>query len=381
MLDEISIERQLQREKTFSPKFCPKPICQNHFPDRASKNFYKIHGWKRLKRFPYQSRRFQCKDCRTTFCYSLFHLHYRQKVWGANEKIWDFHQLGVSRRETARRINRSEKLVRVRLRNMARFAELKHNQWSEKMTILEPIVFDGLENFSFSQFDPNNINHAVGKKSLFVYDFNFSPINRKGRMSPAQVIKKRKLELKHGKYPVDSIRQSTRKIFKRLFAKSAGDLTLYTDRHYQYRRVVEEDLRDCKITHLKVSSKIHRNFRNDLFAVNNIDLQARHNLAAFKRETIAFSKHEVAMQDAFCLYIIYRNYMRPKFWGTHRSDPLSAVKSPAMELGITKKILSFKEFFRDRVLPTQTNLHEDARDRYDRKSPTTRRVIAAAPAI
>lgn len=272
-------------------------------------------------------------------------------------------------------------MVRTRLRNMARFAELKNAKLSQELKIEEPIVYDGLENFSFSQYDPNNINHAVGKNSLFTYDYNFSPINRKGRMSDRQKGRKQHLEKQFGKYPVDSIRVKTKAIFERLLARSKGPLTIFSDRHFQYRRVVEEDLAGKAICHIKVSSKIHRNFKNHLFAVNNIDLQARHNLAAFKRETIAFSKHEIAMLDSFTLYSTYRNYMRPKFWGTHRSDPESAKKSPAMELGITKKILSFDEFFRDRVLPSQVTLNEDARARYSRQMHISRRKIALAPAI
>ncbi len=284
-------------------------------------------------------------------------------------------------RSIARKIKKTEHLVRIRIRNMSRFAELKHAKLSSYLKIEEPIVYDGLENFSFSQYDPNNINHAVGKRSLFIYDFNLAPLNRKGRMSAYQVKKKARLERLHGHYARDAIRTSTTRIFRRLVERAKDrDLTIYSDRHFQYVRSVEIDLANEKITHIKISSKIHRNFHNPLFAVNNIDLQARHNRAAFKRETIAFSKHEIAMQDSFNLYATYRNYMRPKFWGTHRSDPKCSITSPAMELGIADRIYTFKEFFRDRVLPTQVKLNEDAQNRHDRIFAGTRRVIARATA-
>ena len=379
MLDEVSIERQLQREERFKPPFCPNPSCKHHFD--PSENFFTRYGLKPLKRFPYCSQRFCCKSCGRTFSFSLFFLQYRQKVWGCNKQIWDFHQLGVAKREIARRIGHNEKMVRLRLLAMSRWVELKHAKLTQDLSIEEPIVYDGLENFSYSQFDPNNINQAVGKKSLFIYDFNFAPINRKGRMSEFQERKKAFLDKTHGSYPKNAIRTSTRRILARLVERAKGQLVLYSDRHFQYRRVVEEDLRQKNICHIKISSKIHRNYQNPLFAVNNIDLQARHNLAAFKRETIAFSKHEIAMQDSFNLYAAYRNYMRPKFWGTHRSDPMSSKKSPAMELGITEKILSFAEFFSERVLPTQVLLNEDAKDRFLRKNSTSRRVIALVPAF
>jgi hypothetical protein len=115
--------------------------------------------------------------------------------------------------------------------------------------------------------------------------------------------------------------------------------------------------------------------------LHNIDLQARHNQAAFKRETIAFSKHEIAMQDSFTLYAAYRNYMRPKFWGTHRSDPECTKKSPAMELGMVDKILSFTDFFSERARKGHVKLTEDASDRFNRKFPYGRRTIATAPAF
>jgi len=243
------------------------------------------------------------------------------------------------------------------------------------LKIAEPIVYDGLENFSYSQYDPNNVNHAVGKNSLFTYDFNLAPLNRKGRMSLRQESKKKELNRKFGSYPRDAIRTSTRRIFERLFQKSER-LVLVTDRHFQYRSVVEEDMKKKQIEHIKVSSKIHRNYRNKLFSVNNVDLQVRHNLAAYKRETIAFSKHTIAMLESFVLYTTFRNFMRPKFWGTHRSDPKCSVTSPAMELGLANKILTFEDFFKTKTAVTQVTLNEDWMALYLRTDPHCRRKIA-----
>lgn len=259
---------------------------------------------------------------------------------------------------------------------MAQWAILKHSKFTENLLIQEPIVYDGLENFSFSQYDPNNLNHAVGKRSLFTYDFNFCPINRKGRMSPRQQGRKQSIEREFGPYPKNAIRTSTAAILRRLHDKAKAPFTLFSDRHFQYRRAIDLDLGELKIQHIMVSSKIARNFQNPLFAVNNIDLQARHNLAAFKRETIAFSKHSIAMMENFSLYACYRNYMRPKFWGTHRSDPLNSKRSPAMELNLTKKILSFNEFFDERVCRTQVTLNDDWQRLFRRIDPLSRRPIA-----
>jgi hypothetical protein len=373
MLEETSIQRQLQRDLNFSPPFCPNPSCQHHF--NPEPGFWFRYGSNRLKRFPYLALKYSCKKCRKVFTGSYFKIYYRQKRWDGNFVVFKEHRKAVSKREIARELCCDEKMVRGRLIRMARWSLLKHANFCGNHRLKEPIVYDGLENFSFSQFDPNNVNHAVGKTTLFIYDFNFCPLNRKGTMSAPQKQKLKELEGKFGRYPTDAIRQSTRRVFKRLYAKD-NNLVLYTDRHFQYRRVLELDMPEAKVFHFRTSSKVARNFNNPLFAVNNIDLQARHNLAAFKRETIAFAKHSVAMMESFVLYAAYRNYMRPKFWGTHRSDPLCATRSPAMELGITEKILTFDEFFSERIPRSKVDLNEDWANLFARKDPLSRRKIA-----
>lgn len=256
---------------------------------------------------------------------------------------------------------------------MSRWGLLKHAKFCESLKVEEPIVYDGLENFSFSQYDPNNINQAMGKDSFFVYDFNFSPINRKGTMMPGQKKKKERLERIFGRYPTDGLRTSTKRVFERLLQK-ADELTLHSDEHFQYRRVVEEDLKGARIRHLKTSSKITRNYRNPLFPVNYLDLQIRQESAAFRRETIAFSKHSIAMQESYFLYVLYRNYMRPKFFKRPIGDPRSR-ESPAMRVGLTDKILDFRGLFGQRVLPTHVELNEDWKNLYHRIDPLSRRPI------
>jgi hypothetical protein len=165
-------------------------------------------------------------------------------------------------------------------------------------------------------------------------------------------------------------------VFSRLLEKT-GNLTLHSDEHFQYRRVVEEDLKGAKITHLKTSSKITRNYQNPLFPVNYLDLQIRQETASFRRETIAFNKHSIAMQESYFLYVLYRNYMRPKFFKNPTGNPKSR-ESPAMRVGITDRILTFRELFDVRVLPSHVALNEDWKNLYHRIDPLSRRSIRFA---
>jgi hypothetical protein len=106
-------------------------------------------------------------------------------------------------------------------------------------------------------------------------------------------------------------------------------------------------------------------------------LQIRQETAAFRRETIAFSKHSIAMLEGYFLYVLYRNYLRPKFFKKPVGDPRSK-ESPAMRVGITDRILTFHELFDLRVLPTHVELNEDWKNLYHRVDPLSRRPIKMA---
>ncbi len=373
-----SIEREHHRQASFRPPYCPNPGCLKHKRQAAPERFYHGFGWSKIKRFPYRTRRYLCKECGHTFGYTFFFLDHQEQAWGLNETIFTLYRKGVSMREIARTIGHDERLVRGRIVKMSRFAALRHAYLTRNLLIQETIVYDGLENFAYSQYDPNNINHAVGQESLFVYDFNFAPLNRKGRMSPRQKRVKQRLEHEHGPYPRDAIRTATRRIIQRLHARCPTKrLHFLSDQHFQYRRAIREDLAKLKIRHATVPSKIYRNYRNRLFAVNHLDMLSRHSLSAFKRETIAASKHSIAMQESFMLFMAFKNYMRPRFVKRQKRDPLSNLRSPAMHLGLTHKILKFREFFQNRVTLQHVRLSEDWTRLVRRLDPYSRRPIAA----
>lgn len=367
----ITIENLVKKQKIFKPPYCPNPNCPNHI--NSEENFYSSYGWNKIKRFPYRHRKFKCKTCKKIFSYSYFHLDYHEKVPGYNRKIYECFVNGMSNRAIGRIIKKSEFMVRKRLEKMSRWVYLKHRKLTEHFEIDESLVYDGLENFAGTQYDPNNINHIIGKESLFSYDFNFAPMNRKGRMSDRQKEIKRRLELKHGIYPRNAIRTKTTELLKEIFPKVGWDyMILYSDRHYQYRRSLEFDLGDLPILHHTICSKIARNYKNKLFAVNNFDMQIRQFIAAFKRETISFSKNLIGMVDKFNLFMAHKNYMRPKFLKPHKDDPECNEKSPAMYLGIVDKILSFEKFFKTRITTHQVNLGKEWESYYRRVTPFTR---------
>lgn len=377
-----SLAKAHQKNKNFSPPYCANPACEWHFPDKVdSDRPFNRYGIKIIQRYPYFSQRFQCRRCRRTFSSSFFTLEYRDKRANSYEQIHDFLIGGTSGREIARRLKINEDTVRRRKKKLARWALLRWARDTSGLKLRESVAYDGLENFSFSQFDPNNVNHAVGRSSYFIYDFNLAPMNRKGRMSPGQKLKDKQLCEVHGRYSGHAIEHKTKKIFQRLLSCAEGPLTIHTDNHYAYRRALSGMPERDRIIQNITPAKAARNYRNRLFAINHTDMLTRHLLTAYKRETIAFAKHTVSMLESFVIFAAHKNYLRPIFYKKHLRDKTIHVESPAMRLGLRKKIQKFREFYRTRVSFHHVRLNDDWRELFDSTDHECRRTIRAYAGI
>jgi hypothetical protein len=240
---------------------------------------------------------------------------------------------------------------------------LFHAQLTANLKIAEPIAYDGLENFARSQYEPNNINHAIGQQSLFIYDFNFAPIRRKGRMSDRQKLNKEKLDQLLGKIPKMAIKDSSQRMFGQLAERLSGSaqkLTLLSDEHYLYKRALETLGRDRHlIDHQTVSSKAPRTYKNILFAVNHTDLLTRQHVKAFARETISFAKTAASMVQKYALFMVWKNYFRPKFTKRHKLDPSANTHTPAQKLGLASHRLKYSEVFKHKLFKNHIKLSHD----------------------
>lgn len=360
-----------------TPPYCPNPKCAWHdIAVSAKEGRYSKEGSRAVSRYPYITRKFRCCRCGKIISNSYFSLFYRDRTEPTYGEIFHSHHNGQARRELAKDLNCSLDTVQRRFRKLASQGLLIQSAKTEALKIEESVAYDGIENFAYSQFDPNNVNHVVGRESLFMYDFNFVPLNRKGRMSPAQLLKKKQLENRHGPYPRGEIRRATRKILLRLLERCPSELLFHSDNHYAYRDAIRSLPKNAKLCHFITPAKVARNFRNRLFAINHADILTRQKLTTFKRETIAFAKHSIAMIESFTIFMVWKNFLRPKFTKKQVRDPIANKESPAMSVGIENKILAFQEFYRTRLQKTQVKLNEDWLAYVNRVDPTSRRTIA-----
>lgn len=343
----------------FTPPFCPNPKCEYHKGYPRGLKHWRSRGLATRKNLE-EVRRFTCKSCGKCFCSRSFSINYCLKKTGhLSVRIFYGCVHQRSNRSLARELKVSEGLVRTRISKLANQALGFHAKSIADLKISEPIAYDGLECFARSQYEPNNINQAIGSNSLFCYLFNFAPMNRKGKTSKRQKKVLFNLEQKEGRFNPKAIRIASKEMFSQLVQMkdpTIEKLILRTDEHFQYRRAIKKDLKShvrFQIEHETVSSKAFRNFKNILFAVNHFDMNIRKHLAAYTRETISFSKKASRMVHKYILYMVYKNYMKPCYVKEHKLDNRVHTHSPAMLVGITECLLKFKNMFHQRILISQ----------------------------
>lgn len=341
---------------------CPNTKCEFHCLEAAqSSSHLRLDGCYQRATHPYTVQRYRCNRCGSRFSDSTQSLESWTRRRGLTHPIFRFFCEGLANRQIGRLLNVDERTVRNRLKRLSQHALLEHAHRTRLLKIAEPIAYDGIENFAKSQYEPNNINQAIGFDSQFIYDFNFAPLNRKGHMSERQRKRKAEIEANEGCFPTSAIRTSSAKIFKRLFEKCDPQqgLKLLTDKHFQYREAIKIDLCNLKIEHQTISSKATRLYKHILFPVNHFDLLLRHHNKAFARETISFSKKHGTMILRYALAMVWRNYFRPQFTKRHKLNPESNRRSPAMAVGISNKLEKFHEFFGRLRLLSQVTINEE----------------------
>ena len=202
-------------------------------------------------------------------------------------------------------------------------------------------------------------------------------MNRKGKMSPRQIQKNAALERRFGKYPSNAIELDSKRLFRRILTRSGSGITLHTDKHPAYKRALNQLHTSFSFHHDVTSSRAARNFRNKLFPINHTDLLTRQKSTAYKRETVSFAKHTIAMQEAFVIFMVRKNFMRNIFEKPNVSIPTAHKETPAMRLGLEKRRHTFHSFFRTRLTKFQVKLNRDWLLLFERRDPYSRRPILA----
>jgi len=293
---------------------CPSSKCPNHEPDTSTR-WFDYHG-------SYTScgcvrQRYRCRRCGKTFSERTLSIDYwthRHIDYGA---LVQHFASGYSVRGLARYFGTNTHTIQNRMSRLARNVIAVLTAVHHKVRLTEQLVADGLEGFCVSQDFPNNIHLLVGKRSQFLYGFNYALLRRKGRKTEEQ--RKRCARLYRR---VDFTRHTIKGTFKELLvqlmnvAHRSGSVWLYTDERRQYQLALSEDAFTCGLrvqrlfSHVTIPSRAPRTVTNDLFAVNYLDREVRKDLPEFHRETVCFARNVTNSLERLSVYVFHHNFIK-----------------------------------------------------------------------
>jgi len=291
------------------PPFCPNPVCALHYSTPSGVRWY-------LKSGSYHTalygavQRYKCRRCGMRFSSQTFSIDYYVK------KRIDYHRLvnqqksTSSCRDMAREFRVSTATIRNRTDRLCRSMLAAHVRITGGHRVAEPLVADGFESFTVSQYFPNNIHLLVGKHSQYLYGCNYVTIRRKGRMSAAQRRRREELE-RANRFGGRSLEHAFAGLlydFTSLF-RHDPPLLLYTDEKQEYVRALER-ARLGAVHHVRISSHKPRTVVNPLFAANYLDRQIRKDQANHVRETVCFARNVNDAMSRLVVYFTYHNYFK-----------------------------------------------------------------------
>ena len=340
------------------PPFCPHPRCESR--RNPSTWRYIKKGFYFRDQAPRKIQRYRCSHCGRFFSTQTFAVDY----WLRCARLLPptFHRLVSCSgfRQIAREFGVSHSTIRRVSDRLGRHCLLFNEELRPTQAPREPIVLDGFRSFEHSQYWPMDLNLVVGT-SLFVYAFNDAELRRSGTMRPKQKARRRELEARFGRPDPRATQRQVEKLLRRVIPPG-GRVVLRTDEHQAYPRSIAR-LKDRFVVHEQTSSKAARTTRNPLFPVNLSDLLLRHCSANHKRETIAFSKRRQSILYRAAIWAVWRNFMKDRSENAKRG-------TPAMALGLTKKVLTIEQVLATRLFPDRFSLSGWLSDCYFGRIPT-----------
>lgn len=348
------------------PCFCPNPHCTLSLSSHSTSHWfikigtYPTHTFGRVQRF-------QCKLCGKKFSSQTFHINYYAKKKVNYHCLFNQLKSKSGIRDMARDLNVSTSTIQNRVYRLSRNALFIHQTLKTFAFRPEDLCADGLESFCVSQYFPDNIHLLVGKDSQFVYFTDYVTLRRKGRMTPAQKLKRRHLETRFKPDPRGIQRSFFRLLdqipaFKSQTAQS--QIRLFTDEKKDYQRAARQHplisrwKKQGLFRHIRISSRLIRDHRNPLFSVNYMEREIRKDLANHVRETVQFSRNVNDGLSRLIIYLVYHNYFKP-----YRIKRRTSYSTHARAAGIMEYLVNrFKSgFFSSRVFVRHCVMDETAK--------------------
>lgn len=357
--------RILYMENTirFIPPFCPNPECRYH-DKMASKG---TSWW--IRRGFYTSltrgniQRYRCRECKRSFTERIFYTDYYAKRIDIDLRDLLFHYCnGFSQRALADHYRCTTRTIAHKLQIISRQAMAAITEANAHIRTNEDIAIDGMQNFTGSQYQPNNYTIAVGQWSQYISMVTQVIFRRGGNMNEHQR-KRRALHDRQGQWRRGAFSQSIQELVDHLAAFSSrrsehkktmvcnsDALKIYAVQ-LEKNSMIQKMMDSGEFIHVITSSRRWRDMKNPLFPVNYIDSRLRNDLSDWQRETTSFPRETNRNFQRFLCYVAYHNFFKP-----HRSTMPRITHAEVA--GLPKDILESikKRFFVGRAFRTQLHL-------------------------
>jgi transposase-like protein len=349
----------VDRLQEFRPPFCPHSDCPAHYSGRRFR--YSRQG-SYFHKSGRRVRRFRCSTCGRGFSQRTFSPDYYLKRPELLVPVFLGLVAGSANRQIARSLGCAPSTVTRLSARIGRHCMLFMARALAELqgTLSEPVSFDHLESFEFTQDYPFGIGTPVGRESWFVYGFDPAPHGRGGRLSPAQQkrLRKRPPRDRRGGYI-----GSTDRVLDLLVGllPEGEQLHLASDDKPQYRQAARRHPASSRIVLAQFSnpppapkgekrSPEGRARDRALYPVDELHALIRHSAAHHRRETIAFGRRLNALMERMAGLVVWRNFVKG------RSERKPDRTTPAMRLGLADGPWSGRRIFSRRFFPSREHL-------------------------
>jgi transposase-like protein len=339
------METQDIHHPSWCPPHCPNPDCKYH-NDLHHNWRYKRMGYYLRQARPRRIRRFRCLHCHVTFSSQTFAATYYLKRPDILPKLMTMTVGCMANRQIADHLQVSPTTVNRQLARLGRHCLLFHEQIRRRLKPPRVIAVDGFESFELSQYHPFHFHLAVDCTSGLFLHFTDSPLRRKGSMTPQQRAKREELEARFGRPDPRAVRKDMQELLA-VVTEGAEEVVVRSDRHRSYPPAIHE-IRAI-IRHEVTSSEDYRDRHNPLYEINLLDLLIRHGLANHKRETIAWAKRRQEAALRLAIFLVWRNYVRPRW-------KKGCEETPAMQAGLMSRPLGVWEIIGRRLFVARVGL-------------------------
>src|SRR5206468_2640509 len=137
----------------------------------------------------------------------------------------------VGLRQAARVLRVARRTVEHRFAWLARHAAEFHARRLGAARLAGPFQLDELESFEGNRYQPVTVPVLIDKRSLFLVATAVGPLRRKGRLTPAQRLRRAAHEARHGRRPTESA-SAVRRVLHQLkvATRSEAPLAFESDR-------------------------------------------------------------------------------------------------------------------------------------------------------